>query len=292
MLLSVLTRQSSLKAILIVNWVVKKTNQVSISEFETPSKEARPADQKIKGEFYWGYASGVVATKVPDWGEFVLAEHTQTFDKSDISYFFPLMKQCEDNLGFKPKQAALDAAFDAFYVYDYFYKTDSPEQFAAVPLVQKGGHKSRTFDDTDLPLCEADLAMPLKSTFIHKTSLVEHERGRYACPLKYPQQTAKGCPINHKNWTKGGCLSTMPTSIGARLRYQLDRHSDTYKAVYKQRTATERINSQAVELGIERPKLRNQASIANHNTLIYILINLRACKRVQVKLKQLTLSTS
>jgi hypothetical protein len=35
-----------------------------------------------KDEYYWGYASGVVATKVPGWGEFVLAEMTDTFDHS------------------------------------------------------------------------------------------------------------------------------------------------------------------------------------------------------------------
>ena len=73
----------------------------------------------------------------------------------------------------------------------------------------------------------------------------------------------------------------MPTSIGARIRYQLDRDSQAYKNVYKQRTATERINSQAVALGIERPHLRNQQAIANHNTLIYLLINLRFLQRIQ-----------
>jgi hypothetical protein len=73
----------------------------------------------------------------------------------------------------------------------------------------------------------------------------------------------------------------MATSVGARIRYQLDRDSETYKQVYKQRTATERINSQAVMLGIERPKLRNRASITNHNTLIYVLINLHALQRIR-----------
>jgi hypothetical protein len=34
-------------------------------------------------------------------------------------------------------------------------------------------------------------------------------------------------------------------------------------------------------LGIERPKLRNQDSIANINTLIYVLINLRALQRLK-----------
>ena len=72
----------------------------------------------------------------------------------------------------------------------------------------------------------------------------------------------------------------MPTSIGARLRYSLDRDGQAYKEIYKQRTAVERINSQAKALGIERPYLRNGAAIANQNTLIYILINLRFLQRV------------
>jgi hypothetical protein len=75
----------------------------------------------------------------------------------------------------------------------------------------------------------------------------------------------------------------MPTSIGARLRYTLDRDSDAYKQIYKQRTAVERINSQAVALGIERPHIRNGAAIVNLNTLIYILINLRFLQRIRQK---------
>jgi hypothetical protein len=99
--------------------------------------------------------------------------------------------------------------------------------------------------------------------------------------LRYPKLSAEVCPIQHKNWAKDGCVSTLATSPGARLRYQMDRDSDLYKRIYKQRTATERINSQAVDLGIERPKLRNRASITNHNTLTYILINLHALQRIR-----------
>jgi hypothetical protein len=43
---------------------------------------------------------------------------------------------------------------------------------------------------------------------------------------------------------------------------------------------------QAVALGIERPKLRNRASIANHNTLLYVLINLYAWQRVRTQRKE------
>lgn len=246
---------------------------------QTPTKEGQPVSEKVSiGEYYWGYASGVVATKVPDIGEFVLAEMTQTFDQGDVTYFFPLIDQVERRLGFRPPFATADAAFDAFYIYDYFHRPGH-DGFAAIPLRQI--NQKREFDEEGLPLCAAGLAMPLKGSYVNRTSLVQHRRGRYGCPLLYPQPTGESCPIDHKKWPDGGCKLTMPTAPGARIRYQLDRESDSYKAVYKQRTAVERIFSQAVALGIERPKLRNQRAITNQNTLTYILINLRAMQCVQ-----------
>jgi hypothetical protein len=243
----------------------------------TPHANPLPASAAEVGEYYWGYASGVVATKVPGWGEFVLAELTQPFDRPDVSYFEPLMADTERRLGHPPRYGALDAAYDAFYVYERFHAAGG---FAAVPLAARGGYAQRRFSPDGLPLCQAGLAMPLKQTFLCRTTLVVHERGRYACPLLYPQRTGQPCPIGHKHWAKRGCVTTLATSIGARLRYQIDRNSEAYQSVYRQRTATERVNSQAVALGIERPHIRNGCAIANINTLIYVLINLRALQRV------------
>jgi len=56
----------------------------------------------------------VVVVKVQDEGEFVLAEMTQPFDRSDVTYFFPLMQQSERRLGCKPRFGTFDAAFDAW----------------------------------------------------------------------------------------------------------------------------------------------------------------------------------
>lgn len=250
----------------------------------TPKRNPVPAKGLSVGEYYWGYGSGVIVTKVPNWGEFVLAELTQPFDKSDVSYFFPLMAQVEQRLGHKPRRGTFDAAFDAWYVYDYFYRKDDPTAFAAVPFSEKGNYKAkgRFFDPSGLPLCAAGLPMPLKFPYTdHTISIIEHERGKYVCPLLFPQPTGETCPISHKNWSKKGCTAAMPTSIGARLRYSLDRDSQVYKDLYKQRTAVERINSQAVALGIERPHIRNGQAIANLNTLTYILINLRLLQRIR-----------
>ena len=194
------------------------------------------------------------------------------------------MHKTEERLGFKPRFGALDAAFDAFYVYAYFSQEQRDiEGFAAVPFSEKGGKKvtDRSFSPDGLPICKAGLPMPLKFAFTdHTSALIEHERGRYVCPLLNPTKTAPACPVQHKLWRKGGCTAQMPTSVGARLRYTLDRDSDLYKQVYNQRTAVERINSQAVALGIERPHLRNVNAIANLNTLIYTLINLRFLQRL------------
>ena len=173
----------------------------------TPTRNPQPADGRQIGEFYWGYASGLVAAKVPGYGEFVLAELTQPFDQPDVSYFFPLMHQVEHRLGAKPRFASLDAAFDAWYVYAYFHCQDDPAAFAAVPFAEKGGYKAgqRYFSPDGLPLCAANLPMPLKFTYTDRTvCFIEHQRGKYVCPLHFPTQAADTCPVNHKNWPKGG----------------------------------------------------------------------------------------
>jgi hypothetical protein len=194
------------------------------------------------------------------------------------------MKKTEQILGCKPRFGAFDAAFDAWYIYEYFHRDDDPEAFAAVPFSEKGGYKAngRLFRSDGLPICKAGLPRPLLFTFTDRTTcLVEHERGKYGCPLFYPQPTGQPCPIHHKNAANKGCTAMMPTSPGARLRYTLDRDSERYKEIYRQRSAVERINSQAKALGIERPHIRNGRAIANLNTLIYILINLRLLQRIR-----------
>ncbi len=180
-------------------------------------------------------------------------------------YFFPLMTQVERRLGFKPKFGAFDAAFDPFYVFEYFHLAGG---FAAVPLTERGQVK-RAFDEQGLPLCQAGLAMPLKTTFICHTSLTRARSLRLPAAVS-SDSDRPDLPHRPQNWPQGGCLTKLCfTSIGAPAAVELTATSDEFKAIYKQRTATERINSQTTELGIEEPRLRNRRAITNQDTLTY-----------------------
>lgn len=243
-----------------------------------PRTEAKPVAQlQVGSDIFWGYASGIVVTRLPDHTEVVLAERTRPFNESDISHFHPLMAQVEARLGRKPRFGAWDTAFDAHYVHDYF---DHDGGFAAVPL--NPGHKGgdRQFAADGAPICAAGLAMTRQFTYQHRTSLIPHTREQWRCPLLHPDPSGADCPTHDPHFLKGGCKTTIAAGRGSRIRLQLDRESAAYTTLFNQRTMVERINSQAEALGILHPKLRRGRAIAHHNSLIYVLINLRALARM------------
>jgi hypothetical protein len=246
----------------------------------TPTTDAKPASTLQVGvDIFWGYASGVVATRLSDGTEVVLAERTRPFNQSDPSYFHPLMAQVEARLGRTPRYGTWDAAYDAHYVYDYFEQAGG---FAAVPFNPGGPQRAkRAFAPDGTPLCAAELPMTLQFTYQHRSGLIPHRREKYRCPLLHPTASGDVCPIADAHWEKGGCTTTIAAGAGARIRHQLDRDSDEYKALYNQRTIVERINSQAEALDSIHPKLRSGRAIAKRNPLTYVLINLRALNRIR-----------
>lgn len=245
-----------------------------------PTTEAKVAkDLQLGVDILWGYASGIVVTRLPDHTEVVLAERTRPFNESDISYFHPLMQQVEQRLGRTPRFGALDCAYDAHYVYEYFHQAGG---FAAVPFNPGKKGAGRQFAPDGSPQCAAGRAMPRLMLYLDRTStLVPHLREKCGCPLLQPEPTGTACPIGDPHFEKGGCTTTLAAGAGARIRHQLARDSDEYTALYNQRTMVERINSQAEALDILHPKLRRGSAIANRNSLTYVLINLRALKRVR-----------
>jgi hypothetical protein len=226
-----------------------------------------------KKELLWGYGSGVVAATDPVYGDVVLADFTQPFNENDVTYFVPLYIQTVAMLSAFPLHITADAAFDTWYAYQTCARRSG---IAAIPLNQHA-HPVFVRDADGTPRCPIGLRM-------HPTYQFRHTNGyhaqRYRCPLLYPAPTGQTC--NHEQFRKEkGCVKDINIEAGGLMRVALDRESPLYKGIYNQRTSCERINSQAKDLGIERPKARNIRSVSTLNTLIYLTINIKALGRAQ-----------
>src|SRR5712691_7134224 len=219
------------------------------------------------------YGSGVAAATTPDYGDVVLAENTLPFNEADVSYYRPLYLRSVVALDQFPIHVTADAAFDYWYVYE---TVAHREGIAAIPL-NSHGHEEVPRDPDGTPRGFAGLRM-------YPTYQFQHTNGfraqRFRCPLLFPQPSGETC--EHAQFAKGkGCVKDPNWEKGGLMRALLDRSGPLYHVIYTQRTCCERINSQAQALGIERPKVRNIDSVRNLNTLIYVVINVRALQRTK-----------
>jgi hypothetical protein len=237
------------------------------------NQEQPDGSTKEKKELIWGYGSGVAAATTPDYGDVVLAEFTQPFNENDVTYYRPLYYQTVVALNRFPTSLTADAAFDAWYVHQDALRLGG---IAAVPLNQHG-HPVYKRDTDGVPLCPIKLRMQPTYQFDHTYG---YRAQRFRCPLLFPARTGTTC--QHEQFTKEkGCVKDVNWERGGQARVTLDREGPLYHAIYTQRTCCERINSQAKELGIERPKVRHDRSVANLNTFIYLIINVRALAKAK-----------
>ncbi len=238
----------------------------------TNQEQADGSTKEVK-EYLWGYGSGVAAATIPPYGDVVLAEFTQPFNENDVTYFRPLYQRAVLALGCYPTHVTADAAFDAWYVYQCAARHGG---IGAVPLNQHA-HPVFPRDSDGTPRCPIHLRMTPTYQFEHTNGYLTQ---RFRCPLLFPQPTGQQC--DHEQFAKGkGCVKDVNIELGGQMRVTLDCSGPLYKSIYTQRTCCERENSQAQALGIERPKVRNGHSVSHLNTLIYVVINVRALQRAQ-----------
>ncbi len=242
--------------------VKKSTNQVQ--------PDGSKQEKKVS---LFGYGTGVAACTDPVYGDVVVADYTLPFNEADVTYYRPLYQRTVVATNQFPTHVTADAAYDYWYVYE---TVAHRQGIAAIPL-NTHGHEEVRHDADGTPYCSRGLRM-------HPTYQFRHANGsraqRFRCPLLFPTRTGETC--THAQFAKGrGCVKDPNWEKGGLMRVLLDWDSPLYQVVYNQRTACERINSQAQALGIERPKVRNGRSVANLNTLIYLIINVRALAKAK-----------
>ena len=240
---------------------------------KSSNQEQPDGSKKEKKVSLFGYGTGVAACTDPVYGDVVLAEYTLPFNEADVTYYRPLFQRAVVAANQFPTHVTADAAYDYWYVYETVAHGPG---IAAIPL-NTHGHEEVPRDPDGTPRCSRGLRM-------HPIFQFQHTNGfraqRFRCPLLFPEPTGQTCA--HAQFAKAkGCVKDPNWEKGGLMRALLDRHSPLYHAVYTQRTACERINSQAQALGIERPKVRNIRSVKNLNTLIYLVINVRALAKAK-----------
>jgi hypothetical protein len=240
---------------------------------KSSNQEQPDGSKKVKKVSLFGYGTGVAACTDPVYGDVVLAEYTRPFNKADVTYYRPLFQRTVVAANQFPTHVAADAAYDFWYVYETVAHGPG---IAAIPL-NSHGHEEVPRDPDGTPRCSKGLRM-------HPTFQFQHTNGfraqRFRCPLLFPQPTGATC--DHAQFSKAkGCVKDPNWEKGGLMRALLNRSSPLYHVIYNQRTACERINSQAQALGIERPKVRNIHSVRNLNTLTYLVINVRALAKAK-----------
>jgi hypothetical protein len=239
-----------------------------------------PTTHAPKGEtkeYLWGYGSGLSVARDASYGECVIAEHTLPFNVHDSQYYFPLMHTTRARLGRTPPRVTADAAYDAWWIYQDIHASGGTAYIA----LNLHGQPLPRFGAEGRHLCADHREMVGWYHYTDHTHgyRVEMEK----CPILFGRvEPDATCRIQHPQFVKGvGCIKYRNLEEGARLRLLIDRTSAQFDQAYDDRTAAERINSQAKHFKIERPKLRRITSIRNQNTLIYIVINLKAIQRIR-----------
>ncbi len=202
----------------------------------TNQQQPDGSKKEIK-EYIWGYGSGVAAATDPVYGDVVLAENTLPFNEADVTHYRPLYRRTVLATNQFPIHVTADAAFDYWYIYETVAHRGG---IAAIPL-NSHGHEEVPRDPDGTPRGFAGLRM-------YPTYQFEHTNGfraqRFRCPLLFPQPTGQTC--DHTQFTKAkGCVKDPNWEKGGLMRALLDRSGPLYHVIYTQRTACERINSQA-----------------------------------------------
>jgi hypothetical protein len=204
-------------------------------------------------EYVWGYGTGIAVAQTKTKLTFVIADLTQPFNQTDVTYGLPLQTLAERNFGAPFLHFTADAAFDS----SDLYEGRPPGGIAAIPLNLRGQGKTR-LSAQGVPLCDCN-DQPMR--WVRRTKKLHQQVNFFVCGA-----------CHHKR--------QMLDREGNRLRLLLDRKSALYQQVYRHRTAAERVNSQATALGIECPQQRGLASVSVRNRLTYLVLNLLQLHRL------------
>lgn len=215
---------------------------------------------------FWGYHSAILATETPA-GPVVLGAVVAPVVAQEVQLARALIPQVETTLGHPPAALVADAAFDAWWVWNWPVAAGGRAAIAANP---RRGAPPRSPDGQ--PICAAGHVM--RPTWQGRAR--DHAVHAYGCPLRRDPQATCADP----RFATGGCEKSINSEPGGLARALVDRASPAYQRLYAQRTSVERVFSQIKRWGLDRPYARRLSTVTSIILSGYLLLNLRTLHRV------------
>jgi transposase len=230
---------------------------------------ARAESRKVI--FFWGYRNHVIVdteTELPLW------EQTEPADRKDGPLAIPLLQKLISMIPLKPEAVCADSAYDneAFLK---FIINDLHAQSVVAANPRHGSNPDFRVQSS-VVLCPANLEMFRRGKMTPRRTGITYQQ--YSCPIHYDkivQQKFLICPAAHPKFFKQkGCNYLL--RITPNIRSQIPYGSDTFRQLYRKRTAVERAFSRLLTISMQDLPTRGLTSARNLCTIAHITVLLVA----------------
>jgi hypothetical protein len=230
---------------------------------------ARPESRKTI--FFWGYRNHIVAdteTELPLW------EQTEPADRKDSQMATPLLLALTSAIALPIEAVCADSAYDSEALLKFIV-----DPLHAQPIVARHPrHQSNPEFRVQGPvvLCPANLEMFRRGKMTPRRTGITYQQ--YSCPIHYgrvkPQQLLI-CPAAHPKFLKQkGCNYLL--RVTPSIRSQIPYGSDSFRELYRERTAVERVFSRLLTVAMQDMPTRGLIAAKNLCTIAHITVLLVA----------------
>jgi len=230
---------------------------------------ARPESRKTI--FFWGYRNHIVAdteTELPLW------EQTEPADRKDSQMAIRLLPALTSAITLPTQAVCADSAYDSEAILKFIV-----DSLHAQPIIARHPrHQSNPEFRVQGPvvLCPANLEMFRRGKMTPRRTGITYQQ--YSCPIHYgrvkPQQLLI-CPAAHPKFLKQkGCNYLLRETPS--IRSQIPYGSDSFRELYRERTAVERVFSHLLTVAMQDMPTRGLAAAKNLCTIAHITVLLVA----------------
>jgi hypothetical protein len=229
--------------------------------------------------YFWGYRNHIVVdteTELPLW------ERTESADRKDGPLAIPLLQALTSTLSLPIETVCADSGYDSEAFLKFIV-----EQLHAQPVVAANPrHQPNPNFRVQGPavICPANLDMFRRGKMTPRRTGITYQQ--YSCPIYYDrnmQQRLLMCPAAHPKFLKQkGCNYLL--RVTPSIRSQIPYGSDSFRKLYRKRTAVERVFSRLLTISMQDlptrglPAARNLCTIA-HITVLLVALTAHRQKR-------------